>query len=494
MNQLLGILLAIALAFGCGRPTPSMPVPSVPAPKAAAEPAERVQVAIVGGGIAGLVTAYELEQSGLSVHVLEMSARLGGRIATAHYGDGLMAEYGMAEIWSKNPLAQIARDLGLALDDSEGALSSVVLDNKLHVYSQDTAEEYLRSLFSADEYAAWQRWTKLAESLHTQLSSSGLTKALAPLNEISFLTWLEEQKLPPRVIAFIRLLLECELGSSAEYFSAVSGLAELRVFLFGGENAQHVQGGNSRVIEALGAKLRGAKTLGARVTAIERSKDARGRLSATVTFIRDDHVQSLTADRVVVAVPWLHLHMIQLEPPLPADAWDALTSIRRGDYSVVHFLVDKQIHTLWGGAENHPFPVLTPGPLGVIYGTEPTPPGQPLEVFSLLVHGARADAFHLTPHDEKRRELLAELEHMWPGFARFVRSASIYTYHPAAIPYWPQGRSPFDERAQRLFRAFDGLYLAGDYLVSSHSEGAVVAAQRQAKAIALELTGSGGQR
>ena len=100
----------------------------------------------------------------------------------------------------------------------------------------------------------------------------------------------------------------------------------------------------------------------------------------------------------------------------------------------------------------------------------------------------------MTPHDEKRRELLAELESMWPGFSRFVRGTSIYTYHPAAIPSWPAGRSPFDERAQRLFRPFDGLYLAGDYLVSSHSEGAVVAAQRQARAIALELARSDAQR
>ena len=485
MNKLLGILLTVALAFGCSRPPPAVPETNAEPTTPAAD--ERPNVVIVGGGIAGLVAAYELERGGLSVHVLEMSERLGGRIATAHYGEGLMAEYGMAEIWSKNPLAQLARELGLTLDDSEGALSSVVMDGKLQAYSQDTAEEYLRSLFSADEYAAWNGWIKLAESLHPQLSSPPLTPALAALNEISFAAWLEQQKLPPRVIAFIRLLLECELGSSAARFSALSGLAELRVFLFGGESAQHVQGGNSRVIEALGAKLRGAKTLGARVTSIERSKDTAGRLGATVKFMRNDHLQSLTADRVVVAVPWVNLHMIQLEPPLPAEAWEALGSIDRGNYAVVHFLVDKQLHSLWGGEENHPFPVLTPGPLGVIYGTEPSAPEQPLEVFSLLVHGAHADAFHMTPHEEKRQELLAELDIMWPGFSRFVRGASIYTYHPAAIPSWPSGRSPFDERAQRLFRAFDGLYLAGDYLVSSHSEGAVIAAQRQARAVIEDL-------
>jgi monoamine oxidase len=473
------LALALALVLACARAVPVVP--------AAPVTETRVQVAVVGGGIAGLVAAYELERAGVSVHVLEMSDRLGGRIATAHYGEGLRAEYGMAEIWSKNPLAQIARDLGLPLERSEGALSSVVLDGQLRAYSQDSPEAYLQSLFSADAYAAWMRWTKSSEALFRELQTGGLTPRLAPLNDISFADWLVEQKLPARVGAFIRLLLECELGSSAEEFSAVSGLAEFRVFLFGGESALHVQGGNSRVTEALGAKLRGPVMLGARVTSVERKRDPQGRLNATVTYIRDSHVQSLTADRVVLAVPWLHLHTIQLEPPLPVEARSALEGLSRGHYVVVHFLVEKQLHSLWGGADSHPFPVLTAGPLGVIYGTEPSPAEQPLEVFSLLVHGEAAERFHLTPHEEKRKELLAELERMWPGFSRFVRSTNIYTYHPAAIPFWPVGRSPFDAPAQILFRPFDGLYLAGDYLVSSHSEGAVIAGQRQARAIIEEL-------
>lgn len=471
------VVLLFSLLFACARPAPTTPAEQGAAP----------EVAIAGGGIAGLVAARELEQSGISVRVLEMSDRLGGRIATAHYGPGLNAEYGMAEIWSKNPLAQIARDLRLPLDDSEGALSSVVLDGKLYAYSQDSPEEYLRSIFDGEELAAFRGWTALSEQLLTELESSGFSSRLAPLNDISFAAWLEERKLPPRVIGFIRLLLECELGANAESFSALSGLAEFRIFLFGGESALHIRGGNARVIEALAAEIRGEKTLGARVMAVRRSTDTAGRLSATVTFMQNGQVHSLRADRVILAVPWTHLHTIQLDPPLPAEAWEALWSLGRGEYTAIHFLVDRQIHSLWGGADNHPFPVLTSGPLGVVYGTEPSPESEPLEVFSLLVHGGHAGAFHMEPHERKRQELLQHLEVLWPGFSRFVRGAAIYPYHPAAIPYWPRGRSPYDAQAQALFRSFDGLYLAGDYLVSSHSEGAVRAAQRQARAVARDL-------
>jgi monoamine oxidase len=451
---------------------------------------ERARVAVVGGGIAGLVAAWELEQRGISVHLFEMTDRYGGRIATARYGPGLTGEYGMEEIWSKNPLAQIARDLGLELDGGEGAFSSILRDGKVHAFAHETSEEYLRSLFTPEEFASLKNWIQLAESLHLALMSSGLGGELAALNDISFAAWLVQLNLPPRVIEFIRMTLECEMGGPSESFSAISGLAELRVFLFGGEDALHVVGGNQRVAEALAQRIRGDKTLGARVTAIERSKDARGQLGVKLTYIRHGQVQSFSAERVIVAVPWTMLHGIMLDPPLPAEAHEGLTSLDRGQFVPVHFIVDQTIHELWGGAEHQPFPVLTSGPLGVIYGVghQRSRPEQRNEVFSLLVHGDAAAAFHMTPRERKRDELIAELDAIWPGFSRHVRGSAIYSYHPAAVPLWPPGRSPYDARALALFQSFEGLYLAGDYLVSSHSDGAVIAARHQAAAVARDLS------
>src|SRR5579872_3979610 len=44
-------------------------------------------VLILGGGIAGLVSAFELQRAGYTVEVLEASHRLGGRILTLRHGD-----------------------------------------------------------------------------------------------------------------------------------------------------------------------------------------------------------------------------------------------------------------------------------------------------------------------------------------------------------------------------------------------------------------------
>ncbi len=58
----------------------------------------RKQIGIIGGGIAGLTSAYELSQLGHKVTLLEASNRLGGRIRTHYFSDGTYGELGAMRI------------------------------------------------------------------------------------------------------------------------------------------------------------------------------------------------------------------------------------------------------------------------------------------------------------------------------------------------------------------------------------------------------------
>lgn len=71
------------------------------------------QVAVVGGGIAGLSAAYELTKAGVDVMVLEASPRLGGKIVTERTG-GAVIEGGPDSFITVKPTAlALARELGL---------------------------------------------------------------------------------------------------------------------------------------------------------------------------------------------------------------------------------------------------------------------------------------------------------------------------------------------------------------------------------------------
>jgi monoamine oxidase len=193
-------------------------------------------------------------------------------------------------------------------------------------------------------------------------------------------------------------------------------------------------------------------------------------------------------ERVVLAVPFWRLHQIDTIPPLSDKKWQAVSSLLRGQYTVVHLLVPKEAQKLWLHEEENPFAIMTDGPLGVIYGTAGEPPAASSAlVFSLLVHGQAAAAFHMVPREVRYQEIYAHLDRLWPGLAAMVQTTYSYTYHPAALPVWPPGRSPLDALAQELREPELGLYLAGDYLYNAHSDGAARSGIQAAERIGQEL-------
>ncbi|MBS2039298.1 FAD-dependent oxidoreductase [bacterium] len=431
---------------------------------------ERPQVVVVGGGIAGLVTAFKLEQRGYRCCLLEASDRLGGRIGTAHYPQGLEAEYGMQEIWEKSPLIGIIKELGLQLEASDDPWSSLLIDEKLYAFTEDTREQYFLKLFTPVERKAFDATIAELESCYTEATSKGLTAKMLKLQNQTFAEWLQERKLPSKVEQAVRLTIEVELATVAEKFSALSAVLEYRTFLFGGEKNYHVPGGNSVIIGKLGEALKGPKVMGATVTHVVRRQE-NGRLVAEVRYLKNSTEQKIQADAVVMAVPWVILHQIQFEPALTAPQLKALSRLGRGQYTVIHMLLDKAVAGLWAKAD--PFPVLSNAELGVIYGPHATDTNGPEIVFSFLIYGPEAEAYHMAPRDIKRSEVLEGMDAVWPGFSKYVHETFFYSYHPAAVTYWPKGRSPLDELSEAIRTPHLGLFLAGDWTESSHAEGAV---------------------
>ena len=94
------------------------------------------RIVIIGGGIAGLSAAYELNQnSSHQVTLLEASGRLGGKIIT-HQHDDLTIEGGPDSIFTTKPWAvELMTELGLEPDFEEpiGSGFSILVGGKLHV-------------------------------------------------------------------------------------------------------------------------------------------------------------------------------------------------------------------------------------------------------------------------------------------------------------------------------------------------------------------------
>ncbi len=81
-------------------------------------PRSEVEVAIVGGGAAGIAAARRLSEAGVDAAILEARARLGGRAWTEPDRDGFALDMGCGWLHSadKNPWLKIAEDQGRTID------------------------------------------------------------------------------------------------------------------------------------------------------------------------------------------------------------------------------------------------------------------------------------------------------------------------------------------------------------------------------------------
>nr|HAQ92751.1 FAD-dependent oxidoreductase [Afipia sp.] len=79
-----------------------------------------IDVAIIGAGAAGLAAARTLENSGLSVLVLEARERIGGRSQTVILPGDIVFDVGCEWLHSadKNPFVAVARDLGFEINET----------------------------------------------------------------------------------------------------------------------------------------------------------------------------------------------------------------------------------------------------------------------------------------------------------------------------------------------------------------------------------------
>jgi monoamine oxidase len=464
------------------------------------------QVVIVGGGLTGLVAAYELNAQGVRCLVLEAGDRLGGRVATVRFDDGATAESGMEEFWETSPAYGLLRRLDLPLTE-QAAYSSVMLDGRLHPYrAADGGEAYLNGLFGPGERAAFTRWNDLAARLLLQLDQAagmiGGHEHLVALSRTSFRAFVSALRLPIVVSSWIRVVVESETAIEWHRISALDGIDEMRPFVIdrgGHDGARNVRvaGGNERLIEALVAALPDDTVrLGARVRRVV--DQAHG---AEVVY-DDDHRRSQIerGHHVVLTPPLWALKTIDVTSTLCPRSRAAIASTAAGSYVKVVLRLRRDRVEFPDLDGEHPLALLTDGPAGCVYLSDRRIGGRD-HVLTMLVHGHCARVLNGRPVEEIVARSIHALDRLvvrdvrgtrrpvLAGASVAVTDARVFD-HPRAVAYWPHalGRSRFDHLADALRAPHGRVLIGGDTTDSSHSDGAVRAGQRMA-ALILERTG-----
>lgn len=448
---------------------------------------------IVGAGLTGLTTAYELRKAGIDVVLLEAAPHEGGRVQTVTFPDGVHVEGHMEEYWEGSPAYGLLRELKLELAE-DVAHSSVRIGGTIYPYAGDgDRDTYLRGVFSEPEREAFLRWNAKVWSLHERLVHAvddGRTLTdpeLVALQKLSFAEFVRKDALPEKVAEWIRVTLEPEMAIEWDAVSALDGIDEMRLFLdtpaHFGEMNYHVKAGNTRFIEALVKKVGAARIVReAQVTAIEH-----GAGGARVRYLHGgSRFREIEARAVVVTVPVYNLRRIQFLPPLPEAKSRAIATTRFGAYVKVHVRIAAAAAPLWERNGESMLTLLSDSAAGSIYdATDFQPHGAAADRYlTLLVHARFAREMLGQSADEMRAHAVRSLDELFPGAGAQVRLVELFVY-PTAVAYWPLelGRSRFDALAAELRRPEGSLWIGGDTTENSHSEGAVQAALRMAREI-----------
>lgn len=270
-----------------------------------------LDIAILGGGIAGLNCANHLLNSNLSFKVFEGSKRLGGRILT-HYNDamqlGIFPEFGGDFIDSDHQdMLALAKELGLETIDliKEQEDNHWVKD----IYYFDNRKIAEKEIINA--------FKKIAPKIAKDKDSLGEnydTPSAITLDNTPLATYIHSLKCAPWLqqlltAAFVAEYgLDCEEQSTLNLLDLIETNTSEGFKVFGTSDERYrIKGGNSKIIEGLADKIgRDKIALLHAVTEITEGDDG----IYTIKFEAADTVQ---AKAIVCTIPFTILRTISLQ-------------------------------------------------------------------------------------------------------------------------------------------------------------------------------------
>lgn len=414
-------------------------------------------VLILGGGIAGMTTAWELRRLGIPARVIEATPHLGGRIHTVREGNGLV-ETGMQFYYSAyRETKKLLREVGL-LD------KLVPIDVRGHLLWDDRVGTFSKT-------RPWLTMLSARQNLTLQMSvarqaSSLLTmspfdyRANDPLDQIDvgtyFRRWLDEATYEVAIRPMVNAYAFCEPeGHSLAMVLRIlklSGIASTHGLAPGNDALPAALG---RHLDVLHARAKHVVIEDGAVSAVVIERDGVEETlptSCVVSALRGPDASKVLGDAPAIAgamdaLPYstILLANLHLDRPIPGPDWVYVMSRKAGHHSA--FACDLARRA----------PVMFDKPNAMIQANFAEP------VSTTLLGASDEDII---------AKAISDMQTFLPEVADWVAHASVVR-RPRVLPNFAAGM--FDEvrRIEAMAQRIQGLHLAGDYLRSPLCEGAV---------------------
>ena len=263
----------------------------------------RQRIIVVGAGLAGLCTAFELVNAGHEVVVLEARSRVGGRVYTIRepFAAGLYAEAGAQTIRTSHTLTMAyAKQFGLPLVPVKGGggLSVSLIGGVRTVGAKPApALDAWRTALQAATPVDSPSWPPEQIRAYDSKTLSALYRELGATNE--------------QILQLRQGYLEF-LGDGIDAVSALNAIREA-ASRPSGDPSFYIDGGNDALPKAFAANLGDRVQLNSAVVRIGHRGSG-----VSVTVRGPGGTRDVTGDRLVCAIPFQTLRDVAIEPAFSA--------------------------------------------------------------------------------------------------------------------------------------------------------------------------------
>jgi monoamine oxidase len=384
-------------------------------------------IAIIGGGLAGLQAAYQLQQAGVYATVYEARGRLGGRILSRRHGvgAGLVIDLGGEFINTEHAdMRALVQAFGLRLfnrraDAQRFPVPAVGFYFEGQIHTAQEVADLLRPLAAqiAEDAARLER---------------DFERFAPPLDALSVTAYLD-QHADTIPVPFIRTLVEnsirTEYGVEPEASSALQLIFNLptvqddHVEVVGASDETFVvEGGSSRLIQALAQALAGQI----------QTRMPLQRLEAAGSGFRLGFGtgQVVDADVVILAIPFTVLREVELQVSLPPRLRRFIEEV---DLGANEKLIAGFAERVWRQADGFGKEAWTDLGFSEVWDATQRQPTREDGVLTFFVGGREVQAVQAGSAQEQLEQILLQ-------FARFIPGAEDAATGQVVRTHWTQNR------------------------------------------------------